>query len=404
MTLEVKAFDEIDEVDLQASVSTASPERRIIDYKAHLPGGTDKERKEFLFDVSSFANAAGGHLVYGMTEQGGVPTGVPGIQLPDPEAEILRLENMARDGADPRIMGLQWRAVPLSNGMHAIVGRIPNSWVGPHMVTFKGTSKFYSRNSSGKYQLDVREIRALFSASAQVEEGIRAFRNDRLGALLGHSVPTPVSGPKAVMHVVPLDAMTYESRGRAEQLFNDDWLMANHKHVAPMVQAFRQGRFITVDGLVCYAVDENDAVVGFSHVFLSGAVESVTGGNFHRDSSSQRSAGYLRAFDFEEDILLRLDHFLEAQRSLGIDPPLVISMTLLEVQGYEWIAENVGQRHPTHPFDRDTILLPDVLINEWPTDSAAMMRPVFDSIANAAGWPRSPFFNTKGEWGRYANQ
>ena len=30
------------------------------------------------------------------------------------------------------------------------------------MVTYKGTSRFFARNSAGKYQLDVQEIRAAF--------------------------------------------------------------------------------------------------------------------------------------------------------------------------------------------------------------------------------------------------
>lgn len=63
MSVEDKPLDDVTEADLDALVVAGSPERRVRDYKAALPGGTDSERKEFLFDVSSFANAAGGHLI-----------------------------------------------------------------------------------------------------------------------------------------------------------------------------------------------------------------------------------------------------------------------------------------------------------------------------------------------------
>ena len=41
-------------------------EGRTLDYKRTLPGSTDEEKREFLADVSSFANAAGGDIVYGI--------------------------------------------------------------------------------------------------------------------------------------------------------------------------------------------------------------------------------------------------------------------------------------------------------------------------------------------------
>ena len=47
-------------------------------------------------------------------------------------------------------------------GNQIVLVRIPRSWVSPHMVTHKGTSRFFARNSAGKYQLDVSELRTAF--------------------------------------------------------------------------------------------------------------------------------------------------------------------------------------------------------------------------------------------------
>ena len=51
------------------------------------------------------------------------------------------------------------------------------------MIVFKQNSRFYSRNSAGKYALDVAELRGAFALSASVGERIREFRDFRLGKL-----------------------------------------------------------------------------------------------------------------------------------------------------------------------------------------------------------------------------
>src|SRR5215510_6616741 len=119
---------------------------------------SDGDKKEFLYDVSSFANASGGHLIYGIEEQGGTPTKVVGLTLSDADAELLKLQSLILDGIDPRIPGVELRYVPLPNSGPVLIIHIPKSWVLPHMVTLKGTDKFYSRNSGGKHRVDVDEL------------------------------------------------------------------------------------------------------------------------------------------------------------------------------------------------------------------------------------------------------
>jgi predicted HTH transcriptional regulator len=74
-----KPLGDIDSEDLQRLQVNGVAESRSLEYKQALPGGTDLERKEFLGDVSSFANATGGDLLYGVTEarEDGKPTGIP---------------------------------------------------------------------------------------------------------------------------------------------------------------------------------------------------------------------------------------------------------------------------------------------------------------------------------------
>ena len=169
-----KPIHELAEADLQELISNGVTERQNIDYKEALTGTNDDAKREFLADISSFANTAGGHLVYGISEVAGIPTGLPGVVIPDFDAEKLRLENLMRDGVSPRISGIEIsERILLAAGTSAFVIRIPRSLVSPHMVSFKGLSKFFARNSAGKYQLDVGQLRSAFAFSASLVDKLR---------------------------------------------------------------------------------------------------------------------------------------------------------------------------------------------------------------------------------------
>ncbi len=59
------------EEDLQALVDNSVLECKTIEYKQALPSNSESGKKEFLADVSSFANASGGDLIYGVSESKG---------------------------------------------------------------------------------------------------------------------------------------------------------------------------------------------------------------------------------------------------------------------------------------------------------------------------------------------
>jgi predicted HTH transcriptional regulator len=52
--------------DVLRLVLDGVPEARTLEYKRALPGGSDADRREFLADVASLANAAGGDLIFGV--------------------------------------------------------------------------------------------------------------------------------------------------------------------------------------------------------------------------------------------------------------------------------------------------------------------------------------------------
>ena len=151
MALDHLATDEITESDLQELVEAGVAEGRDIDFKQHSYGAADSEKREYLADVSSFANTIGGHIVIGMREEEGIANELLGISV-DPDRERTRLEEIARNGLQPRLTGLRILAVPIEGDRCVIVIRIPRSWNPPHRVIAQRSNRFWARDGGGKYQ------------------------------------------------------------------------------------------------------------------------------------------------------------------------------------------------------------------------------------------------------------
>src|SRR5262249_35707587 len=97
--------------DVDALIAVPLPEGRTLEYKESLGDlRSDSGRREFVRDVASFANTAGGTIYFGIKErrtEKNEQTGEPAeaIGLPDfnRETEVRRIENLVADGIEPRV-------------------------------------------------------------------------------------------------------------------------------------------------------------------------------------------------------------------------------------------------------------------------------------------------------------
>jgi predicted HTH transcriptional regulator len=87
-------MEEIEERHLLVLIENKVPESRDLEYKRDPIGRDDRAKKEFLKDVTAFANTAGGHIVIGMAEADGVAAALPGTDDRPADEEIRRLESI----------------------------------------------------------------------------------------------------------------------------------------------------------------------------------------------------------------------------------------------------------------------------------------------------------------------
>ena len=161
MTLARSDFDNLSEDDLQALKENAVSEGISLDYKRDAYGRSDAENKEFLKDITSFANTTGGHILIGVDEDEGIPTDIRGVEI-DCDAEVGRLENLLRDRIEPRVVGIRLLQVPLDNGKRVLAVRIPRSWntsaCGDPKSGADNLRKKFSRCSRGERRRNARNV------------------------------------------------------------------------------------------------------------------------------------------------------------------------------------------------------------------------------------------------------
>jgi len=371
-------LDKITEADLQRLITAGAAESLYIEYKQQTYGGDDKEHAEFLADVSSFANAAGGDLVIGMTADKGAPTNF----LPftgDADKELLRLEGIARTGLEPRIPNLRAKAIPLAKGGACIIVRAPKSYHPPHRVNYKNRLRFWARASSGKYEPNVEELRHIFNDAPLLAERIRAFHLDRVAKITAGETPVQMpSGGKVVLHVVPLPSFADNRLADIVSLVTKGTGLP-----LPLEGTASNRSAVNLEGFLNYTdIYPGTGSVSYAQFFRSGAIEGVSELP-RREAKEPYLIGPV--VGKVKDALIQ---YLDTLRIYGAGLPVYAFLSLCDVRKcclrYGMLGGGWGE---TSPLNRDVITFPEIFINSTDANVPALLSPTFNMLWNAFGFP-----------------
>lgn len=387
---------DVTQPDLERLVADQAQEGPHLDFKRDLPTNWDNSAKnEFVADVSAFANAGGGDLVFGVEEDGDARASALVPQVVNQDQEVRRIQDFLLHSIEPRIPGAQVHAVEVSTGGgsgHAIIVRVPQSWVGPHRV--RTNQHFYLREGARKRQLDVPEIRGLFLRSESQAQRVRDFRTERISRILtGDGAPTLLPGAILVMHLIPseaalglmqVDPLTFLPSERAGA------------HYLPVLDRNGGGSpRINLDGALFLRHSSDDAgAPGYSLLFRNGFFEATQVlDSPNRADDHGRFNLPSRAY---EDVCIRLVEAFRAELAhlnAGAEMAALVSLLHANRVRVGLPAEHFGVRDGL--FDRQHVVLPDVLLQADVSPEQAL-KPVFDLMMQACGLPRSLYYREDG--------
>lgn len=173
------------EDDLLSLISNKAQESLTLDFKGCGALRDKGWRREFAKDVSAFANAAGGTLIYGLKESRATHEAEEidgGFDPAAPSKE--QLEQIINSSVHRRIDGVRYNAIALNRtrpGKVAYVISIPESSHAPHMAHHR----FYKRFEFQSVAMEEFEVREKYRRETYPSKGIvRAWFDDGINPLL----------------------------------------------------------------------------------------------------------------------------------------------------------------------------------------------------------------------------
>ncbi|MCK4130204.1 ATP-binding protein [Ralstonia pseudosolanacearum] len=380
------------QTDLDRLLEDKVPEGPHLDFKRDLPAAWDEKAKHRLMaDVTAFANAGGGDIIYGIDEDVDARAASIIPQMVDSvDQEVRRLQDFLLNLAEPRMPGTQVYAVPViagGNSGHVVVIRIPESWAGPHRV--KTNQQFFVRDGLRNRQLDMPEIRALFLQSENRAQRIRDFRNSRLGKVLTGEVPYKLTASTVlVLHLMPLQAVL----GVVDV---DPVQYLGQRRQIPIVASPSSAvtSLVNLDGAAGARNVVENGTNGYTLLFRNGFIEST----WVLRSGDPAYQAVLPGGAYEDYVAQFVTAARQELTHWGLAGQAVVMLSILNAK-----AVTLGIQRPyaypeTGNFDRDVLAIPDVELPDE-SDVRVELRPLFDLVWQSAGFAGSPHYDGDGNW------
>lgn len=379
-----KDVNEITENDLQLLIDNEVIEGKTIEYKKEINCSNDKEKKEFLADVSSFANAAGGQIIFGIEEDRntGLPKEICGLSINNIDEEIRKIESIIQDGIQPKIPKFEIGYVKLKNSKIVLIIHIQKSWISPHRVIFKGWDKFFSRNTNRKYPLDVEELRVAFNLSSTITDKIKSFVQERISKLSLNETPISFKdNAKLIFHLIPFESFATNS------LLGVKDFERQARELKP-IYSFGWDYKINFEGHLIYSSDNNKLCSSFVQLYRNGIVEYVNSSMFKSFNSTTK---IIPSVLYEKELINTLDSGLKYLQKIKMECPIFIFLSLVNVKDYEMAIDKSKYWfcHDKYKVDRDILVTPEIVISNYNVNTRTILRPSFDSIWNACGLSQS---------------
>jgi hypothetical protein len=100
---------------------------------------------------------------------------------------------------------------------------------------------------------------------------------------------------------------------------------------------------------------------------------------------------------YEKHLVEYLPKCFAILQAIGANMPVMVALTLIRSKDlYMGVNSIFGENG--YPIDTDTLVLPEVMVQNFTTTAGQIFKPIFDSIWNACGFPMSTNYDAQGNF------
>ncbi|MEE9442625.1 MAG: ATP-binding protein [candidate division Zixibacteria bacterium] len=189
MILRGKNIKDFELSDFQELVTDKTEESITLEFKQEMYKKNDKGKKELLKDISAMANAYGGIIIIGISDEDHRAKELIGVEnAKDFESDINKC---AKDSIKHPINHLETFITPFDDNKSFITIIVPNSSNKPFMVQHGNHWRFWKRVGTDNLPMSVQEIKDMVLFEEYKVDKVTRFWEKRKAELIEHNTPRP---------------------------------------------------------------------------------------------------------------------------------------------------------------------------------------------------------------------
>ncbi len=151
-------------------------------------------------------------------------------------------------------------------------------------------------------------------------------------------------------------------------------------------------RRLNLEGVIAFSA--NKPSHSYTQLYRNGVIEGVNGNLLAHEYHGERR---IPSIAYEEVVFKYLPFCFQVLQEIGSSVPIVVALTLTNTRGLRMGVDRLGFE-VGDPIDADTLILPETVVREFSTPVGKILKPMFDLVWNASGYPSSRNFDPDGNW------
>ena len=153
-------------------------------------------------------------------------------------------------------------------------------------------------------------------------------------------------------------------------------------------------RRLNLDGLLVFSIPE--PAHSYVQLYRTGIIEAVQGSVLAHEYQGAR---VIPSIAYEKYVLNYLPLCFRVLKEVGVGPPIIVALTLTGTRGLFMGTDSLRFGFDrSYAIEADTLILPESVVQDFSEPEAKILKPLFDLVWNACGYPSSMNFDADGKW------